>query len=102
MPLLPRRQILCGDAPTFEDLYREMGSWYHLMASYTLYSRPWVGIFDLRSAAHRRTSPDNRSARDHAWVTIFEASRRLILLLFLLLTLFTTNVVGLSRIFTSL
>ncbi|XP_043226738.1 nuclear pore complex protein Nup85-like isoform X1 [Amphibalanus amphitrite] len=44
-------KILCGDAVTFEDLYREMGSWYHLMVSYTLYSRPWVGIFELRHAA---------------------------------------------------
>ncbi|XP_037081199.1 nuclear pore complex protein Nup85-like [Pollicipes pollicipes] len=44
-------KILCGDAPTFEDLYKQMGSWYHLMVSYTLYSRPWVGISDLRDAA---------------------------------------------------
>ena len=74
MPLPPCRQILCGDAPTFEDLYREMGSWYHLMASYTLYSRPWVGIFDLRSAAHRRASPDSFAARYRALVTILETS----------------------------
>ncbi|XP_037081209.1 nuclear pore complex protein Nup85-like [Pollicipes pollicipes] len=57
-------KILCGDAPTFEDLYKQMGSWYHLMVSYTLYSRPWVGISDLRDAAedqHRGTAPGWRS-----------------------------------------